>query len=369
MVSLWRPVIVIFGQACKGGAESAAQAVYSRELAGEKAIRGRRAAAMGRCIGNGVFVLGSYVEAHCLGLERLPVEGESLLARDHWIDHGGKGLNLGVGLHRLGCPVQLFLPVGGDEAGEQIRRILAEQGLDTSMVIATGARSGYGVGFVDRQGRNFLAIDPGANTALGLAHLAPVCHRIAASRAVCAQFEIGDAPIVEAFRVARISGVATYLNPSPWRSPSSALMALTDGLVVNAAEAENLFAAGTMAAEWEPEQWLARLPALVTDRLHSGAGWRGSWLVITLGERGCVSWQAPGHVLFEPAWPVQAKDATGAGDAFFAGLVAGLVAGLDMPASLSRAAACGALVVERYGVLAVLPESPAVDHFISSRMR
>lgn len=339
---------------------------------------------MGRCIGenpelgrapvvdglgNGVFVLGSYVEAHCLRLDRLPVEGESLVAHEHWIDHGGKGLNLGVGLHRLGCPVQLFLPVGRDEAGEEIRRVLAQQGLDTSMVIATGTRSGYGVGFVDRQGRNFLAIDPGANAALELAHLAPVSHRIAASRAVCAQFEIGDAPIAEAFRVARRSRVPTYLNPSPWRSPSLALLALTDGLVVNAAEAENLFAPGTMAAKWAPEQWLARLPELVTDRLRNGAGWRGSWLVLTLGERGCVCWQAPGDVLCQPAWPVQAKDATGAGDAFFAGLVAGLVAGLGLPASLSRAAACGALVVERYGVLAALPESAAVDHFISSRMR
>ena len=60
------------------------------------------------------FVIGSYMNANFMGVPRLPVEGESLAATSVWTEHGGKGLNLGVGLHRLGASVDMLLAVGND---------------------------------------------------------------------------------------------------------------------------------------------------------------------------------------------------------------------------------------------------------------
>lgn len=48
------------------------------------------------------LVLGSYVQANCLQVPTLPNAGQSLLADRYWSEHGGKGLNVGVGLKRLG---------------------------------------------------------------------------------------------------------------------------------------------------------------------------------------------------------------------------------------------------------------------------
>ena len=50
-----------------------------------------------------------------------------------------------------------------------------------------------------------------------------------------------------------------------------------------------------------------------------------------------------------------AQDTTGAGDAFFAGLATALAENMGWPDSLRRAAACGAWVAQREGVLAALP--------------
>ena len=65
-------------------------------------------------------------------------------------------------------------------------------------------------------------------------------------------------------------------------------------------------------------------------------------VVIKLGGRGCMLKNAQG-VMFLPALPVQAVDATGAGDNFAAGLVSELLRGADMAEALRFANACGAL--------------------------
>jgi len=58
---------------------------------------------------------------------------------------------------------------------------------------------------------------------------------------------------------------------------------------------------------------------------------------------------------------VEAVDATGAGDAFRAGLIAGLSRGLDLNDCVCLGVAAGALKVQRYGAAADLPPAEAVE--------
>lgn len=46
-------------------------------------------------------VLGNYMNVHFLNVDRLPGPGDSLMAQRVFQEHGGKGLNLGLRLHRL----------------------------------------------------------------------------------------------------------------------------------------------------------------------------------------------------------------------------------------------------------------------------
>jgi ribokinase len=307
-----------------------------------------------------VFVLGNYMNAHFLYVDRLPRDGESLTATRHAHEHGGKGLNLAVGLHRLGVTVDLLIAVGTDEAGSGVVARLAEEGIGTEGIMALGGTSGFGVGFIAPDGRNFLAVHPGANALLTTAHLDQAHDALAASDFILAQFESADALIRHAFVLARSLRVRTYLNPSPWRPIDAGMLALTDVLVVNANEAALLFEQPEL--EWmDPEDWVTRLPRLA-DRL----GWRGEFLVVTLGENGSIGVQPDGQIARRPAYRIQQRDATGAGDAFGAGLVWSLLRGEATANALSVGNACGAIVAGKEGVWDALPDRDTLSAFTAS---
>jgi ribokinase len=172
-----------------------------------------------------IFVLGSYVNANCLYVEKLPAPGESLIAKAMCTEPGGKGLNLAVGIHRLGVHVDTLLAVGMDSAAEALLNFLKLEGLDTRWVIRTSEQSGFGMGFIAKDGVNFLAVYPGANALLDASHIARAAVSIAEADLVCAQFEIPEVPILAAFSHARKRGIRTLLNPSPWRVPGLELLA------------------------------------------------------------------------------------------------------------------------------------------------
>lgn len=306
------------------------------------------------------FVLGNYMNAHFLYVDRLPLAGESLAATRHFQEHGGKGLNLAVGLHRLGVTVDLLMAVGADEAGVAVKRRLAEEGMDTTRVLTLGSHSGYGVGFIAPDGRNFLAIHLGANALLTAKHVEQARDMIRSTDWVLSSFEIPDPVILHAFRQAHGLGKPTYLNPSPWRQIDQELLALTDVLVVNAREAALMFDQPDLE-KLTPKDWSERLPTLARP-----LGWMGRWLVVTLAEAGCVALDETGQVVSQPAYPIQPIDATGAGDAFGAGLVGSLLRGLPLTEALRIGNACGARIAAREGILDGLPQRADVEAFIAA---
>jgi sugar/nucleoside kinase (ribokinase family) len=64
--------------------------------------------------------------------------------------------------------------------------------------------------------------------------------------------------------------------------------------------------------------------------------------------------------------PVDAVDATGAGDAFRAGLLFGLLSGHDLPQSLCWAVATGALSVRYPGAATSLPDHQEIEALANS---
>ncbi len=299
------------------------------------------------------FVLGNYMNAHFIHVDRLPVEGESLAARRVFQEHGGKGLNLGVGLHRLGAAVEMLLPVGRDAAGAAVAQALADEGMETRQVLALAESSGFGVGFIAPDGRNFLAAHLGANASLTPAHVDAACAGLESGDWLLAHLELPFDTVRHALRIAHGAGATTYLNPSPWQPLDAELLGWVDVLVVNETEAAGLFdvdmAAATRAV------WRARLPALA-----AAIGWCGRALVVTLGAGGSVALDATGGVCEADAPPIRQVDATGAGDAFGCGLVRALSTGAPLVDALRYGNACGAHIAAREGILAHLPRADEV---------
>lgn len=304
------------------------------------------------------FVLGSYMNANFLQMARLPIAGESMQAQGMWHEHGGKGLNLGIGLHHLGLSVKILLGIGHDDAGKAVLEVLEQEGMDTSAVMPLGPHSGYGVGFIDTHGENMLATFAGANAQMNAQHVLQHFGDMTEQDWVCAQFEAPEEAILAAFKLAQQTNAKTYLNPSPWYLPSRELLALTDVLVVNEIEAALMFGV-TKATTWSADNWKKMLPDLIYQFEFDC-----KLLLVTLGSNGVVGCINKSEILYHPAWPITQIDATGAGDAFSCGLLWGYAQGLPLAQILPFANACGALVAAAQDVLVALPRVDQVEQFI-----
>jgi 2-dehydro-3-deoxygluconokinase len=83
-------------------------------------------------------------------------------------------------------------------------------------------------------------------------------------------------------------------------------------------------------------------------------------VVVKRGARGASLWTADGR-LDQAALAVEAVDTVGAGDAFCAGFISGLLDGLDGRACLLRATTLGAFAVSTAGDWEGLPHRDGLD--------
>lgn len=155
--------------------------------------------------------------------------------------------------------------------------------------------------------------------------------------------KLADA-LPELLAAARAAGATTSVdtNDDPsgrWDPPGfDALLAATDILLPNAAEALALAGPGAST----PQQAAARLAA------------RGPLVVVKNGAEGALAHD--GRTVTRTAGtPAEPRDTVGAGDSFDAGLVAALLAGLPLARALDLAAACGALSTRAFGGTAAQP--------------
>ena len=302
-----------------------------------------------------LFVLGSFVNACCAEVERLPRPGESLRASRFTSEPGGKGFNVAIGARRLGAEVDCLVAIGDDAFGRIAEAAFAAAGISTDLVRRYAVPTGAGVGLIRADGETIVAVYPGANSSLCAEDVRAAAAHVARAAVVTAQFEITDPPILEAFEIARHAGGTTLLNPSPFRLPPVALLAATSVLVVNEREAADLAAAlGLTEGLIGPD-----LGSRLADAVHV----RGpDMLVVTLGAAGAVAWvRGESEPLRQPAFAVEAVDSLGAGDAFVAALAVGLGEGRPLAECLRRAAAAGAIVATRAGVHIGLPSRAEID--------
>ena len=309
-----------------------------------------------------LFVVGSFVEAHCWLVARSPGADESQHASAYVRESAGKGLAVALGAHRLGAAVDLLVAAGVDAAGDALLALLRREGLGTDHVHRLGPHSGQGCGLVDAQGGSTVSVFAGANALLSEHELRLADPALQQAALVYAQLEAPMPVVRSALARARRVGAVTVLNPSPWpthadwRADWAALLTMAQVLVVNRAEARSALAAlEGLGRDGAPD-------ALPDASLQ--AIWRqwpnGRWLIITLGEQGCVAYGSDGAALRVPGRAVTAQQPIGVGDAFSAGLCAALMEGLPMADALRTATVCGALAAGRDGILEALPRRDEV---------
>jgi ribokinase len=255
--------------------------------------------------------------------ERLPRPGETLTDAEFERVPGGKGANQAVAVARLGAQVSFIGRIGSDDL---VLRSLGDEGVDVSGVVRDDGESGVALILVDAGGENAIVVAPGAN-----GRLAPEDFNVGPADAVITQQEIPVAAIAAA-----AAGAAFHAhNAAPARGPLS-LEREPDLLVVNRYEHEQV-------------------------RPYRGL------VAVTMGAEGAVLLENERQIAEATPPAVDAVDGTGAGDAFVAALVLGLLERRERADALVRACAAGALTASRAGAQPSLPTAAEVDAILGAR--
>lgn len=303
-----------------------------------------------------VVVIGSANMDLMASVPRLPAAGETIAGATFSRAPGGKGANQAVAAARLGADVRFIGCVGDDEHGRELIRSLRGAGVDMSGV-KVSARTPTGVALiaVDRRGQNQIVVATGANAGLSAEDMAAAEPVMASAHAMLLQLEVPMATVAAAVALARRHGVRCVLNPAP--APSMPLppeLRAVDVICPNEFEAAALtgvVADSLNGAREQVRRLLADGPSLA---------------VVTLGERGAMAGECGGEIWHTPAVPVEAVDATAAGDAFVAALTVALCEGREVREAVAFAAAAGALATTRPGAQPSLPCREEVERLATA---
>jgi ribokinase len=268
-----------------------------------------------------VVVVGSINVDLVAHVDRLPGRGETVAGGRLERSGGGKGANQAVAAARAGAAVTMVGAVGDDDLGADALAELRGEGIDVAGVARlAGAPTGVALIVVDGAGDNQIAVASGANHAVTEAHVQAGLGALRGERAcVLVSFELADAPVVAAARIARAAGARLVVDPAPARRLAPALIELEPLLTPNAQEA-------TALTGCEDPQAAARALSAAT----------GAPVVVTLGARGALIVEAD-HATTVAAPTVEAVDTTGAGDAFAGVLAAALARRCELRAAVEAA--------------------------------
>ncbi|WP_431245580.1 sugar kinase [Leifsonia xyli] len=284
-------------------------------------------------------------------------------ASDLALGIGGAESNVAIALSRLGLDVTWLGRVGDDSLGELVAREIRAEGVDARAVVDAGAPTGLMLKerprptstrvLYYRAGSAGSRLSPADLPAgwiehVDLLHLTGITALISESARDTLSVAIDRARaagVIVTFDINYRSSLAAPAVAGPWLRE----LAERADIVFGGPEEFELLYPGTDAAA-ACERLLEHRPAEVV--LKRGAG--GATTVLATGPV-----DAPGFV-------VEVVDTVGAGDAFVAGYLSGVLDGSDVEARLHRANVCGAMLCMTPGDWESSPTLREVERFIVS---
>jgi ribokinase len=287
-----------------------------------------------------VVVVGSVNVDLVVSVPAFPRPGETVTGGTFARHGGGKGANQAVAAARLGASVALVGAVGDDDLADGALAELEAEGIDVGAVARLAdAPTGVALITVDARGENTIAVASGANAQLDPEAVAAALEpRLTGEPGVVLLgHEVSEGVVLASARAAEAARWTIVLNPAPARELAGEMLALGPILTPNAAEAAALGGAE------DPEDAAA---ALVRRT--------GAPVLVTLGAAGALL-AADGTHERLPAPEVDARDTTGAGDAFNGALAAELAAGAPLADAARLAIAAAARSTMREGARTGMP--------------
>jgi ribokinase len=263
-----------------------------------------------KMIGKEVVGLGALNYDVLYIVERIAKGGEEVGILDVKKAPGGSAANTIVALSRLGVDVSFVGLVGTDKEGELILEEFRKECLETRIRKEEGY-TGAAIGFVDAESERALYIYPGVNDRLGMANID--IELINNARFLHTSSFVNTEQLELQCELAR--RIESKLSFSPGMlcfkyqlNELAELITRSEVLFISASELKSLI----KGEDYEEG---------ATNLLNLGA----KNVCVTLGERGCYVANSTGESHLIEAYPTDVVDTTGAGDAFAAGFLYGLL--------------------------------------------
>jgi len=289
-------------------------------------------------------------------LRAIPDPGRLVLVDEMGLHTGGCAINVATALARLNLPVEVVGKIGADPLGDFVLNALQERGIGI-----TGVKRDADVGtsatmvMVAPDGERRFVHYIGANARLTLTDIdfqmvnkASILH-VAGSLVMPG---IDGEPTAELLQRARAAGVITFLDSvwddtGRWMKVLQPCMPYIDYFVPSLAEAQAL-------TGLEDPTKVGR--ALLDCGVRT--------VGLKMGVDGCLVMTGDGLVNYLPAFQVDVMDATGAGDAFAAGFIAGVWQDWPLEKTARFANAVGALCVTGLGATGGVRSLPETLSFM-----
>jgi ribokinase len=288
-------------------------------------------------------------------MERLPRVGESVTDAVFVQTYGGKGANQALAAARAGGRVSFVNCVGDDEFAPGMLAGMRADGVDVSnMQVVDGALSGTALIMIGKGGDNYLSVAPGANYHVTPPVLEAMDGLFDDVAVIMLQYEIPVESLYWVIERAEERRIDVMWNVAPAREIDMAYLRRVRYLVVNETEGE--FLSGV------PFHGPDDAPVVAARLAELGA----STVILTMGRYG--SYLLDGGVSTRvPAYPVDAVDATAAGDCYCGALAVALAEGRSIPESAAFASVAAGLAASRLGAQPSLPYRDEIDRAIAGQ--
>ena len=293
-------------------------------------------------------------------LPALPEPGELAASDDFLLAPGGCAANVAISLAKLGVTSAVAGCVGADAFGDFLQRELRGLGVDVRGLRESADRGTSKTVILPVAGEDRRFVHSfGAN-----AEFTPddIDRSVLAG---CDIFYLGGYLVLPAMSApalahlcaeARAAGARTVLDVVVPRGAAVSLESMREVLPFVDFFVPNEDEARALTGEADPHRQAARL-------VEAGSG----TAIVTRGTAGAVL-RSRDELLEVPAPAVASIDQSGAGDAFSAGLIAGVLAGWDAARSLRFASVVGASATTALGCTAGVFSRAQAETFTAARM-
>ncbi len=278
-------------------------------------------------------------------VSRFPQPGEKVDGLSLTIQGGGPVPNTLIGLAKFGYKTCLIAAVGGDIFGKLSIEEIKKQNVDSSQIIIKGNSSAVASGFVERaSGRRTLVLE----------------------RKIFVQtrdLNFSKYPIP---KIVHLDGrdIEATVAFAKWGKKMGAIVSFDIGSMRNDVSAAFPYVDHLVVADSYAYPFTKTSDAATAIKKLESYG--PTTVVVTEGIKGSIGHEN-GKFQKQPAYKVKTIDTTGAGDAFHAGYLYGLLEGYDLAERLRWGAAVAALKCTKPGARTGIPSLNEVKKFLKNR--